>query len=78
MEETHEIVIDYTDSDKFKEGMREIRRQMWHIESQTRTFEEHRDRLIRMRSDAINSYCDPDNEIRLSKIEIPKHIAKVD
>ena len=76
--ETYEIVIEYADPDKFKAGMNEIRRQRWHIESQVKELNEHRDRLLKMHDDALNYYCDPDNRYVMSKIEIPKHIAKVD
>jgi len=76
--ESYEIVIEYADDDKFKEGMHEIRRQMWHIESQIKSLEGYHARLVDMREDAINNYCDPDNESCLSKVCIPNHIAKVD
>ncbi len=76
--DTHEIVIDYTDANKFKEGMNEIRQQMWHITDQIEELNRHHDRLMKMYNDAIKYYCDPDNEYELSKIDIPKHIAKDD
>lgn len=74
---SYEIVIEYEDPDRFKEGMHDIRRQMWHIKSQIKLLKEHRDRLAKMEKDAINAYCDPDNELITSKIWIPKSIAKV-
>ena len=74
----YEIVIEYTDHDKFKEGIHNIRKQAVHIQSQIIELEKSRDLLIDMQEDAINNYCDPDNELCLSKVWIPKHIAKVD
>ena len=76
--EQYEIVIEYTDDDKFKEGMHEIQRQMWHIQSQIESLEEYYDRLVTLREYAINTYCDPDDDLCLSTVWIPKHIAKVD
>ena len=76
--ETYEIVIEYTDPEKFKEGMHDIRRQLWHIKSQIKSLEGYHNQLVDMRKDAINIYCDPDDESCVSKVWIPKHIAKVD
>lgn len=76
--EQYEIVIEYTDHDKFKEGIHNIRKQAVHIQSQIIELEKSRDLLIDLQEDAINHYCDPDNELCLSKVFIPKHVAKVD
>ena len=75
--DSYEIVIDHTDVDGFKRGLCDIREQLGYIQSQIIELETNRDRLIEMRNDAINNYCDPDSEIMISKIWIPKHIAKL-
>ena len=74
--EEYSIEIEYEDHDKFKEGMHDIRQQIWHIDSQIKELNGYRDRLEKMRKEAINYYCDPDNEYSSSKIWIPMRIAK--
>lgn len=74
----YEIRIEYTDPEKFKEGIHNIRKQAVHIQSQIIELEKNRDLLIDMQEDAINHYCDPYNEFCSSIVRIPKHIAKVD
>ena len=75
--DSYEIVIDHTDVDGFKRGIRDIREQLGYIQSQIIELETNRDRLIKMRNEAINDYCDPDNITMVSKVWIPKHIAKL-
>jgi len=76
--ETHEIVIEYADPDKFKAGMNETQEQIWHIASQIKELIEYRDRMVSMYESAIQCYCDPDHEYTMSKMSIPKRFAKVD
>lgn len=76
--ESYEIVIEYTDIDKFKAGVHDIEAQLKHIQSQITELKKNRDLLIDMREKVINNYCDPNNNLCLSKVWIPKHIAKMD
>jgi hypothetical protein len=76
--ESYEIVIEYTDTDKFKAGIHDIHTQLQHIQSQIIELKKNRDLLIDMREEAINNYCDPNNDLCYSKVWIPKHIAKMD
>ena len=73
----YEIVIDYTDPEKFKAGMYDLRRQLWHIKKQIKGLTFYQDRLIKMRDDAINAYCDVDDDTPVSIVKLPADIAKV-
>jgi hypothetical protein len=74
----YEIIIEYTDHDKFKEGIHNIRKQAVHIQSQITELEKNRDLLIDTQEEVINHYCDPNNDLCYSKVWIPKHIAKME